>query len=298
MTLSIHPIEIAFDKKMSIGECPLWHYQENKLYWIDIAACSVHQLCPIQHTHQSWQLLSEPGCIAINQQGGLIVALRTGLIHLDTNAGIQTSIAQAPYDIRSTRFNDGRCDAKGRLWVGTLYEPRDLKNAAIYCVEKNTITKQWGNLTNANGLLFDDKRKRLLHADTTEHAIYAYDFDSNTGTANNPHIFHQFNTDKTKNYLGRPDGAAIDSQGCYWYAMYEGACLIRFNAAGEILQQIDLPLRCPTMLAFGDEDLRSLYITSASLNRPTQELIDYPLSGLVLKMRVDIAGIKEHTYRK
>ena len=91
-----------------------------------------------------------------------------------------------------------------------------------------------------------------------------------------------------------PDGAAVDSQGCYWSAMYEGQCLVRYSPEGQELQTIELPVRCPTMPCFGGPDLRSLYLTTARDNRPEQELNDQPWAGRVLKTRVEVPGLPLH----
>jgi sugar lactone lactonase YvrE len=112
----------------------------------------------------------------------------------------------------------------------------------------------------------------------------------------NGRLFKQFSTDKSNNYGGRPDGAAVDSEGAYWCAMYEGGRLLRLAPTGEILQEISLPVRCPTMVAFGGNDLKTLYITTARHNRQTMELAEFPLSGYVLKMDVDVPGRIEPAY--
>ena len=102
--------------------------------------------------------------------------------------------------------------------------------------------------------------------------------------------------DKTSNYGGRPDGAAVDVEGNYWCAMVEGGRLLCLSPSGEILREIVLPARCPTMLAFGGPEMRTLYVTTARANRPEAELAQYPLSGCMLTLEVDVAGLAEHHY--
>ena len=113
-----------------------------------------------------------------------------------------------------------------------------------------------------------------------------------------PQPFQRFSTDKAaSDYGGRPDGAAVDSEGAYWCAMFEGGRLLRFSAGGELLREVALPLRCPTMVAFGGDDLRTLYITSASHKRSAEERAQYPLTGCVLSLRVDVPGLPEPLYQ-
>ena len=289
-------IQTILPVRMQLGECPLWHAQEAALYWIDIDGCAVHRFDPENGDHHAWAMPSEPGCIAINASGGLIVALRSGLALLDTDNGQLTPVADAPYDPATTRFNDGRCDAAGRLWVGSIYEPRDHPHAALYCIERGLIRDSGKRATVSNGVAFSPDNKTLYHADTTSHRISAYEYDVATGIISGTRLLKQFSTDKLHNYGGRPDGATVDSEGAYWCAMYEGGKILRLSPDGEVLREILLPVRCPTMLAFGGNDLRTLYITTVSKNRPAVELEQYPLSGCVLSLRVDVAGLVEHAY--
>lgn len=294
--MSTEKIRAILNTRMQLGECPTWHVQEAMLYWIDIDGCAVHRYDPASGAHCHWTMPSEPGCIAIHAAGGLIVALRSGLALLDTDSGQLSKMADAPYDQASTRFNDGRCDAAGRLWVGSIYEPRDHPHAALYCIEHGAIRDSGKRATVSNGVAFSPDNKTLYHADTTSHRIHAYEFDVATGVLGGSRLLKQFSTDKTHNYGGRPDGAAVDSEGAYWSAMYEGGRLVRLAPTGELLEEIALPVRCPTMMAFGGDDMRTLYITTVSKNRSAAELTQHPLSGCVLSMRVDVPGLAEHAY--
>ncbi len=292
-------IQVAFDQPMAVGECPLWNPAEACLYWVDIDGFAIHRLHPASGAHNCWTMESEPSALALSAGGGLVVALRDGFAHFDTANGILTPIAAAPYDTAKVRFNDGRADAAGRFWVGTLYEPRDQQAAEMYVLEHGKVRLAWsGGMTNSNGLGFSPDRNWMYHADTAAHRIDRHAFDVAAGEVAPPQPFQQFAADKAApGYGGRPDGAAVDSEGAYWCAMFEGGRLLRFSAAGALLREVKLPLRCPTMVAFGGDDLRTLYITSASHNRPAAELVQYPLTGCVLSLRVDAPGLPEPLYQ-
>lgn len=289
-------IQVLFDTPSELGECPLWHPVEEALYWIDIAGLAVNRFRPSSGEHHMWPVPSEPGCIAWCSGGGLMIAMRSGLAMLDTTDGTLSPIADAPYDASRMRFNDGRCDAAGRLWVGTLYDPRDQQLGSLYCIERGTIRNVGNPVTVSNGVAFSGDYKTLYHADTTAHRISAYDFDVASGTIANGRLFKQFSTDKSSNYGGRPDGAAVDVEDAYWCAMYEGGRLLRMSPAGEILREIQLPARCPTMIAFGGADYRTVYVTTVRHNRPAEEIHQYPMSGCVLSFQVDVPGRPEHAY--
>lgn len=288
---------VVHAEPMLVGECPLWHPAERNIYWVDIAGYKVHRIHPLTGEHREWRTDSEPAALAMHSHGGLVAATRNGFVHLNTANGDITPIAAAPYDTAITRFNDGCVDAAGRFWVGTIYEPRDKAAAEMYCLERGAVSLKWsGGMTNSNGLAFAPEQRAMYHADTTSHRIDRYNFDVETGTVSHQQQFHQFSMDKANNYGGRPDGAAVDSEGAYWCAMFEGGRLLRFSPEGELLREVALPLRCPTMVAVGGDDLRTLYVTSASHSRSAQEREQYPLSGCVLSLPVDVAGREEPMY--
>lgn len=292
-------VQSIFPTPMQVGECPLWHAAENALYWVDIPEKTVHRWQASSGAHTSWLMPSDAACIAKAERGGLIVALRTGFVHLDTLTGALSEIASAPYDTSRVRFNDGKVDAQGRFWVGTMYEPRDQQLAEMLCLERGKIRTVWsGGMTVSNGLAFHYETSHLLHADTTSHSVRSFPLNLALGTVDTAQmqVVRQFSMDKQNNYGGRPDGAAIDSAGNYWVAMFEGGRVLCLSPAGEILQEIALPVRCPTMVAFGGDDMRTLFITSASQNRSATEIAQFPLSGCILAVNLGISGKNEPSY--
>ncbi len=292
-------VQVAYDQPMAVGECPLWNPAEACLYWVDIDGFAVHRLDPASGEHTDWKMDSEPSALALCAGGGLVVALRSGFVHLDTASGAISAIAPAPYDTSSARFNDGRVDPAGRFWVGTLYEPRDKPAAEMYVLERGKVRlASLAPMTNSNGLAFSPDGKWMYHADTAAHRVDRHAFDASAGAVSPAQRFQQFAADKAAaNYGGRPDGAAVDSEGAYWCAMFEGGRLLRFAPDGTLLREVKLPLRCPTMVAFGGADLRTLYVTSASHNRSAAERAQYPLTGCVISLRVDVAGLPEPSYQ-
>jgi len=290
---------VVHDEPMLVGECPVWHAVESALYWVDIDGHAVHRLHPASGKYSSWRMETEPSAIAVDMDNNLVVATRAGLVYLDTTSGDMEDIAPAPYDPKVMRFNDGRVDPAGRFWIGTLYEPRDQANAEMHVLEGGQLRQAWrGGMTNSNGLAWTPDGKTMFHADTTTHRVDVYDYELESGTPSNKRNLVTFEIDKTSGtYGGRPDGAAMDSEGNYWVAMFEGGRILKLSPSGELLQQIELPLRCPTALAFGGPDLRTLYVTSASQGRSKGELAQYPHSGKVLAFPVDVPGIEQPEYR-
>ncbi|HQR99658.1 MULTISPECIES: SMP-30/gluconolactonase/LRE family protein [unclassified Polaromonas] len=294
-----------------LGESPFWHPDEQLLYWVDIAGKKIHRSNVFMGTVESWAMAAphelEPGCIAPARSGGLVVALRDGIYRARTWGGALEKLADAAHDPRTTRFNDGKCDPLGRFWAGTIYEPRAAREAALYCLDGRAghtpaLVRMAGDATVGNGLAWSADSRTLYWADTTGHVIRAWDWDAAGNTLARQRVFRQFPPKPPgwqagmPGYGGRPDGAAVDSQGNYWVAMYEGGRVLKLSPGGELLADIPTPVVCPTMVCFGGDDLQTLYLTTARHGRPAAELEVLPQSGCVFSMRVDVPGLPVHFF--
>jgi sugar lactone lactonase YvrE len=296
----------AIDHPDQLGESPFWHPKERLLYWVDIPARQIRRADPARGMVQSWAMPMEPGCIAPVEGGGLVVALRDGVYRAADWGEPLKLIAQVDHDVKTTRFNDGKADPQGRFWAGTLYEPRDARKARLYCIDlrkangdssQPVIQVKADDAVIANGLAWSPDARTLYWADTSNHVIRAWDWDAQSNQMSRLRVFQQFPAKPVgwqpgqPGYGGRPDGAAMDIEGNYWCAMFEGGRLLKLSPSGQLLAEMALPVRCPTMPCFGDDDLKTLYVTSARHNRPAGELEAFPQSGCVLATRVDVAGL-------
>jgi sugar lactone lactonase YvrE len=288
-----------------IGESPFWHPQERMLYWVDIAARQLHRLDPAGGRVESWAMPSEPGCIAPVAGGGLMIGLRDGVYRARGWGGPLALVVRFGYDTATTRLNDGKADPVGRFWVGTMYEPRNARKAELYSVDiradsgdgKPAVELKAHNAVIANGLAWSPDAKVVYWADTTNHIVHAWDWDADSNAMQSHRVFQQFAAKPAGwqpgqgGYGGRPDGASVDVQGNYWVAMFEGQCLLQIAPSGALLAQFPLPARCPTMPCFGEDDLKTLCVTTARHERPAAELQAFPQSGCVFSMRVDVPGL-------
>jgi sugar lactone lactonase YvrE len=274
-----------------LGESPLWHPTEQQLYAVDIPGRQVLRWRDGADMPDVWPQDAEPGCIAARASGGLLIARRDGLWALDTTTGVQELVSPPPYDPARLRFNDGKVDPAGRLWIGSISDARE-PEAALYRLDGSTFVAQVPGLTTSNGLAWSPDGQRMHWSDTKAHRIYAADFDVTAGVLSSPRVFIEFPPRSPgETYGGRPDGAAMDAEGCYWVAMFEGGCVLRIAPTGEVMQRVALPATCPTMPTFGGADLRTLFITTAHEKRPADELEREPLAGAMLQLRVDVPGL-------
>jgi len=283
------PFECVLDARASLGECPVWSSDEQALYWVDINGPSLNRFDPKSHVNLAWPMPSSIGSFALRDQGGFVAALRDGIWLIDRKGRLGDRMAEAPYDPSHHRFNDGRADRSGRFWVGTMNERRDAASGALYCLDGYfALTRVLDGITISNGLAWSPDGRTLYHADTPTRTINAYAFDATGGTVSGKREFARFDGETE-----RPDGAAVDRDGCYWIAFYRGGKIARLSPRGERLAEYVLPAMCPTMCAFGGPELRTLYVTTARQNREPDELARLPQSGGLFAMQVDTPGLPE-----
>ena len=322
---TLHTLYGDPNTRAGLAESPLWDAQRQAWFWMDIDQHQIHQhtiRADNDATHRVWQLPLDMrydiGAVALADNGDLMLALRAGIASFNPDEAPKNISPEiripAPYDTSTTRFNDGGVDAQGRWWIGSLYAPKTYAGAHLFCLEHGVLKpilgelaniepyKNWG-ITTANGWAMSPDGTTMYHADTQAHTVYRYDFDARTPVEtalSNRTVFFQTADTRGTNaplttYEGRPDGAAVDSEGNYWLALYEGGQIVKIAPNGDILQKIPLPAKAPTMLCFGGADLKTLIITTAG-NRPESELADYPANGHTLKMQVPVAGAPTNLY--
>ncbi len=297
--------DLVTSSPCQLGESPFWHPHEQMLYWVDIIGKSIHRSNIYMDDVDTWHVPSEPGCIAPAFSGGLVIAMRDGIYRSYQWGGALVKIAQITLNTDYIRANDGKCDSLGRFWVGTMDESGRTQSANLYCIDAREegapeVSSQINHIRNAvtaNGLAWSPDGKIIYWADTPTHQIKTWDFEPETRLLSNPALFASFSkkvSSSPKNlehYQGRPDGAAVDINGDYYVAMYEGAKICQFSQGGTLQQTWPTPARCPTMPCFGGEDLQTLYITTARQKSHPEELALYPNSGCLFSMRMQTPGL-------
>ncbi|MGH8297462.1 MAG: SMP-30/gluconolactonase/LRE family protein, partial [Steroidobacteraceae bacterium] len=244
-----------------IGECPVWLAAEERLLFIDVTGRCLHRFDPRADTLATLALEEDIGLVAPVSGGGYLAGMRTGVWLLDERGRKRRRLAVNPADPRTVRFNDGGIDSRGRLLVGTIDEAKRDGRAGLYRLDANGLTEVAGGLMTSNGVAFAPDGRTLYHADTPRFVIYRCDYDPETGEPFAPRVFARLDSQAPDR--GRPDGAAVDAAGRYWSALYEGSRVNCYDPSGRLLAEYPLPARCPTMPAFGDADLKTLYVTTA-----------------------------------
>lgn len=289
-------VQCVLDAKAKLGECPRWDPVSRRLYWVDIKSCQLHVFDPTTGADDYITFSEEIGCFALRESGGFIAGMRGGFALIDSLSMDPEAIryiGDPEADKPDNRFNDGRCDGLGRFWAGTINEKKSASDGMLYkCDLSHQITDMTGGVFTSNGLAFSPDHKILYYSDTPRHVIYAFDFDLPTGSLSNKRLFYKFPEGQ-----GRPDGAAVDSDGNYWTALYDGASIACLSPNGQLLEQIEIPAQHCTMLAFGGPDLKTLYITTARDGLTDSQLQEYPQAGGIFAVDVRIAGLPEMVFK-
>jgi sugar lactone lactonase YvrE len=280
---------LVADLGTQLGECPLWSVDEQALYLVDIKACRILRFDPASGATAVIQLAEEVGCIGLRKGGGFVAALRSGLCLLDASGVIVRNLAANPENQKTSRFNDGTVDPVGRFITGTIDETRQHGDARLYRYDRRGLVPLFEGLMTANGTAFSPDGRRLYHSDTPRFTVFVSDYDPAGGTVSNTRIFARL--EPTGDDRGRPDGAAVDVEGCYWTALYEGGRVQRYDPDGRLLAEYPVPVRCPTMVAFGGPEMKTLFLTSARAGRSEAELAQFPQSGGLFALDPGVAGL-------
>jgi sugar lactone lactonase YvrE len=288
-------VKVALDIRIDIGEGVLWDVRDQALWWVDVYHPRLMRWDPASGARREWLLPEPVGCFALCEDGErAVLALRSGFHYLNLESGTVMPILDPEPDRPGTRFNDGKCDRHGRFFAGTMSETRQTANGALYRLDPDLGTARVANgVMVANGLNFTADGRTMYWSDSFAATIWRFDYDARTGTPSNRRVFKKFADGE-----GVPDGAALDAEGFYWSALYNGARLVRIDPRdGKIVREIAMPVRCPTMPAFGGKDLKTIYLTSARRKRSADELAAYPLSGSLFAVEVDVPGLPEPRFK-
>ena len=280
-----------------LGECPVWSALESVLYWVDVDGSAVHRLDPGTAATETRTLPGRPGSLVLaGEPGVLIIAMEHQLVRLDWATGTSTPWVSLEAPGTGNRLNDGRCDPAGRFVVGSMFADTtaSLRTGILHQVEGSGASTQLkAGIGVTNGLAFDPARRRMYFADTPTETVVVFDYDPDTGRATNERLFFDY-----RDVPGKPDGACVDADGCYWSASVYGWAVLRITPDGTLDRRIDLPVEKPSMPCFGGDDMGTLYVTTISSGGtiPSAPGRDGFLPGTLLAIDAGVTGVAEPTF--
>jgi sugar lactone lactonase YvrE len=292
--------ELIVDARNTVGESPVWVPEENALYWVDIPTGGLQcWSAKTGHVH-AWKAPQMLACIARHPDGGWVAGMETGFFHLHAHAdGSLDSTPQAHVDHPrpDMRLNDGRCDPQGRFWAGSMVLDMGA-NAAVGTLyrygagQQGPLQAQMNGLIVPNGLAFSPDGRTMYLSDSHPlvQQVWAFDYDIDSGTPSNRRVFIDMNQ-----YAGRPDGAAVDAEGCYWICGNDAGLVHRFTPDGRLDRSLAVPVKKPSMCAFGGSRLDTLFVTSI---RPGDDHDEHSLAGGVFALDPGVKGLPEPHFKQ
>lgn len=262
-----------------LGESPLWDQDRQTLFWVDIDRGLLNAFLPATAEFQVYEIGQKLGCIALTQDGHLLLATELGFASYLPGDSAPANFMNVIPPHKGLMFNDGKVSPDGEFWVGSK-GPRG--EASLYRLSESLDCRILiENISISNGIGWSLDHKFFYHTDSLNRTIYRYSLQGKELA--NKEVFYT-------PLLGTPDGLAIDADGNLWVAIWDGWRVVKISPEGKETAQILLPVSRPTSVAFGGKDLSTLFITSASVELSSTELAEQPLAGSLFSITLSVHG--------
>jgi len=287
-------MELVMDSKSELGEGAIWNPKTGELLWINITGKILNFYNPKTENNKEMFTGQMIGTVVPTETGKVLVALQNGIYQFDPKTGTKNLIVDPEENLPDNRFNDGKCDPGGRFWAGTMSTKDEMNAGALYRLNADSsIYKMVENVSTSNGIVWSLDKTKMYYIDTPTQNVVAYNYNNETGNISSPQVAIEIPEE-----IGSPDGMTIDAEGNVWIALWGGSAVACWNPeSGKLLQTIKVPAKNVTSCAFGDDDLGTLYITTARIATSEAELKQYPNAGGVFKTRPGVKGVEAFFYK-
>lgn len=282
------------------AETPVWDSDKNLLYYIDFVDKKINCLDPISNKVKSLDMGSKVGTVVLRENGGLLTATGSGFNFVDFESGKMELISHPEPGKTNNRFNDGKCDCRGRLWISTVSQ--DFENGcatmepmgSFYCLDTDLKTRKViDSVVQVNGMAWFADNRIMYLVDTCAFEILQFDFDSEKGLISN-----RKTAVKVPEQFGYPDGMCIDTEGSIWLAHWGGCQLTRWDSvSGKLIEKIPIPAPNVTCCSFGGANMDELFITTASFGMSEEDKKKYPDAGKIFKLKPGVTGPKPFRFK-
>lgn len=286
---------LAWDSRCQLGEGTVWHVAEQTLYFVDIHGCEVLAFTPATGLQRRWSLPQRVGWLVPRRAGGWVAGLQQGVVALDLGLEGRSDIEWQHVlhaEGSPMRLNDGKADAQGRLWFGSMHNRMEPPpQGRLYRWQAGGAPEVVdGGYGVANGPAISPDGSRLYHTDSPTRTVYVFDL-SPDGRVSNKRVWLQFAQEE-----GFPDGMTCDADGCVWIAHWGGARVTQRDAGGRELQRIEVPAAQVSNVAFGGPQATDLYISTARTGMDASALAGSPLAGGLFVVPDAGRGLAPHAF--
>lgn len=280
--------KLILNSKAVLGEGALWDSECNRLYWVDIEGGLFNIFDPRTLQNKSFKLGKRIGTVVPVDNHQVLLAVEDGMVMLNTETGAWVYKLSVDIHSQGKRFNDGKCDPQGRFWVGSMSVNDVPAAGSLYCIDEGfVLTEKIQGVSISNGIAWSPDGDFMYYIDTPTCEVVRYKFEAVSGDISEKKTIIQ-----VPDGMGWPDGMTVDSEGMLWVALWDGFGVARFDpVTGRLMQKVYVPAPKTTSCAFGGEDLRTLYITTARVGMTESELVKYPLSGSIFYVDTEIKGL-------
>ena len=267
-----------------LGEGPLWDPVRRRVDWVDITGGRIHHFDPSSGVDSVVDVGAHVGVLAHRAGGGLVLGIAGGFALLDEETGDLERLPRLHPE--EWRMNDGLVDSRGRFWAGNMRYDQATGQATLYRLDPDrSVTRVLEGLSLCNGLDWADDGATMYFIDSLAHRVDAYEFDMELGTVGARRTVVEIPDDSSSAHgLTVPDGMTLDAEGYLWVAVFGGAQVRRYHPDGRLDGVIELPVGAVTSCGFAGDDLRDLYITTAT-HEPAE-----PLAGALFHCRPGVQG--------
>ena len=291
VTSSLHQPESIWDIGAMLGEGALWDAPSRSGYFVDIKGRRVHRCAVDGSERRSWEAPGPVGFALPIEGGGLVCGVQGGLYRLEEASGVFSRLLPVEADRPGNRLNDGYVDAAGALWFGSMDDGESAHSGALYRLDARGLARMDEGYIITNGPAASPDGTVLYHTDTLGRRTWAFDLAAD-GSLSGKRLFAQFPGH------GHPDGMAVDSEGQVWIALFGGGRIERYAPDGRLTASVAFPCSNITKLAFGGDDMRTAYVTTARKGLSPAQLADQPLAGNLFAFRVAAPGLPQPAVSK
>ena len=284
--------ELIADYGCVVGEGPLWHPQEKRLYWSDIPTGRMFRYDPATGSHEQFYDGGIVGGFTIQADGGLLLFMAKGAVASWRDGQVE-HLLEGTEGEEENRFNDVFADVRGRVFCGTM--PMDSSRGSerlgsLYRLDTDlSITHVVRNVGISNGMGLTPDRKGLYYTDTIDDQVHIFDYDAATGEIANRRVFVDTRGDE-----GLPDGMTVDADGYVWSARFGGSCVVRYSPVGEEDRRIVFPTPNITSVIFGGSDYADMYVTTAG---GEDKRSNGAAAGALFRVDTGVKGVPEYPSR-